>query len=396
LDLDDSNPKPRTPPNHFEEELLGQYPGKKKSVKFKPDAPKIFKTSAVSKEPLILENCSERNLKPPNTIAKIQIKNLEELNKNTVNSPQTNGTPNPDFKPGDPNPQVNKGGFGLFIKKKKVKGSEIIDALAGAVVDKSLGTIREKSQESSTPKTHLSLSTKAKLGNSVLRNSIYVPKQEKMVTINFPGKNSWSTLNSILPEKTPGNDQTTKSNDTGLTNLTKSTVNPIAKIQTSGYFIGDCEVVGELWSNGNDRPLKPDEVRMGGSPKKCTIQLSQVFDGRKICDPGEFPVLLEQSDEDFWAFIEGTGPEPEKKVQSKPVRGNSPGEIRKKSSSRNCDENRSIRSITSRKSRKKSYMEQHEYSRELKSQPPLKIGATYTKPNIMHYASEKPRQVTKE
>jgi hypothetical protein len=41
-------------------------------------------------------------------------------------------------------------------------------------------------------------------------------------------------------------------------------------------------------------------------------------------------------------------------------------------------------------------MEQHEYSRELKSPPPLKIGATYTKRNIMHYASEKTRQVTRE
>lgn len=41
-------------------------------------------------------------------------------------------------------------------------------------------------------------------------------------------------------------------------------------------------------------------------------------------------------------------------------------------------------------------MEQHEYSRELKSPPPLKIGATYTKRNIIHYSSEKTRQVTRE
>lgn len=233
-----------------------------------------------------------------------------------------------------------------------------MDALAKVVVDKSLGTIREKSQESSTPKNHSWLKTKAKLGNSVLRYSIYgrqqgqQGQQGKMVGVKFTGKNSGSSLTSTMPEKTPGNDRTTKSNDTGLTNLTKSTVNHVAKIQRSGYFIGDGEVVGELLSNGNERPLKPDEVRMGGSPKKCTIQLSQVFDGREICDPGEFPVLLEQSDEDFWAFIEGTGPEPEKKVQSKPVRENSSGGIRKRSSSRNCDESRSIRSIASRKSRK--------------------------------------------
>lgn len=295
----------------------------------------------------MMDNSTGPNPKPQVPYEKMQIKNLEEQNQNKANSPQTNGTPYPDFKPGEPNALPHKGGFGLFIKKKKVKGPVIINTLGGAVVDHSLGTIREKSQESSTPTTHSYLATKAKLTNSVHRSSIYVRGQENGSPVKLNIKNSGKTLTSTMPAMTPGHDRSTKSN---VTNLTKSTVNPIAKIQRSGYFIGDGDIAGELWSNANDRPLKCDEVRMPSSPpKKCTIQLSQVFDGRKICDPGECPVLLEQSDEDFWAFIEGTGPEPEKKVKPKPARENSPTGIPKRSPSRNCDENKSI---VSRKSRK--------------------------------------------